>query len=200
MYRWKTKMEGSFHNSPLLEERKFKIGNFKSGKDYVIQVFMDLYFKGFIFRCASISSTYPCQSVPPYSRYVSHFFGFPFCQCLWTLAKRRDDIVVADMVADIVADMKVDKVVDKKKERNKKKKWPTWSWTWWPRWRKTRWPILRWTRWPTSTSTLTTSNDINIDIQFGERIGHRGWENGPKLFRPEAYPACGSSKLCKFII
>ena len=89
------------------------------------------------------------------------------------------------MVADIVADMKVDKVVDKKKERNKKKKWPTWSWTWWPRWRKTRWPILRWTRWPTSTSTLTTSNDINIDIQFGERIGHRGWENGPKLFDPK---------------
>ena len=27
--------------------------------------------------------------------------------------------------------------------------------------------------------------------QFGERVGHRGWLSGPKLFRPEAYPTCG---------
>ena len=42
--------------------------------------------------------------------------------------------------------------------------------------------------------------DINVEIQFGERIGHDGgWLIGPKLFRPEAYPACASSKLCEFI-
>ena len=51
---------------------------------------------------------------------VRHTFGFPFCQRLWALIKRRDDIVLADMVADmaadrevhIVADMEVDKVAD----------------------------------------------------------------------------------------
>ena len=39
-------------------------------------------------------------------------FGFLFCQRLWALTKRRDDIVVADMVANIVADMDVDMVAD----------------------------------------------------------------------------------------
>ena len=34
--------------------------------------------------------------------------------------------------------------------------------------------------------------DINMEIQFVERVGHGG-------FRPEAYPACASSKLCEFI-
>ena len=33
--------------------------------------------------------------------YYGHTFGFPFCQRLWVLSKRRDDIVVADMVADM---------------------------------------------------------------------------------------------------
>ena len=42
--------------------------------------------------------------------------------------------------------------------------------------------------------------DIDMEIQFGERFGHGGWLIGPKLFRPEAYPACASSKLCEFII
>ena len=41
--------------------------------------------------------------------------------------------------------------------------------------------------------------DISMEIQFGERVGHGGWLIGPKLFRPEAYPACASSKLCEFI-
>ena len=58
----------------------------------------------------SISSTYPGQS-------VRNTFRFPFCQRLWDLTKRRNDIVVADMVADMevdmVADMEVDKVADK---------------------------------------------------------------------------------------
>ena len=43
--------------------------------------------------------------------------------------------------------------------------------------------------------------DINIEIQFGERVGHGGWLIGPKLFRPKPlYPACASSKLCDFIL
>ena len=49
---------------------------------------------------------------------VSDTFGFPFCQHLWDLTKRWDDIAVADMVVDkkmvdmeldIVADMAADK-------------------------------------------------------------------------------------------
>ena len=31
---------------------------------------------------------------------------------------------------------------------------------------------------------------INIEILFGERVGHGGWLIGPKPFLPEAYPAC----------
>ena len=38
--------------------------------------------------------------------------------------------------------------------------------------------------------------DINMEIQFGERVGHGGWLIGPKLFRPEAYPA---PKVCEII-
>ena len=33
--------------------------------------------------------------------------------------------------------------------------------------------------------------DINMGIQFGERVGHGGWLIGPKLFRPEALPTLG---------
>ena len=40
--------------------------------------------------------------------------------------------------------------------------------------------------------------DISMEIQFGERVGHGGWLIGPKLFRPEAYPVCASSRLCDF--
>ena len=39
---------------------------------------------------------------------VGHPFIFPFCQRHWDLKKRRDDIAVADMVAD----MEVDTVAD----------------------------------------------------------------------------------------
>ena len=39
-------------------------------------------------------------------------FGFPFCLRLWDLTKRRDDIVVADMVVDMAADMEVHMVAD----------------------------------------------------------------------------------------
>ena len=41
--------------------------------------------------------------------------------------------------------------------------------------------------------------DINMEIQFGERVGHGGWLIRPKLFQPEACPACAFSKLCEFI-
>ena len=37
-------------------------------------------------------------------------------------------------------------------------------------------------------------------VQFSEKIGPREEFTGPKLFRPEAYLANASSKLCKFII
>ena len=37
--------------------------------------------------------------------------------------------------------------------------------------------------------------NINMEIQFGERVGHEGWLIEPKLFRPEVYPAWASSKL-----
>ena len=55
---------------------------------------------------------------------VRHTFGIPFCQRLWGLTKRQEDIALADMVADMevdmvaemegdmVAEMKVDKVAD----------------------------------------------------------------------------------------
>ena len=69
-------------------------------------------------NCAIISSTFKPRPK------VSDTFGFQFCQRLWALTKRRDNIVVADMVAymnvdmvtemevDMVADMDVDKVAD----------------------------------------------------------------------------------------
>ena len=41
--------------------------------------------------------------------------------------------------------------------------------------------------------------DIDMEIQFGERVGHGGWLIGPKLFDPKQYPACASSKFCEFI-
>ena len=37
-------------------------------------------------------------------------------------------------------------------------------------------------------------------LQFGERVGRGGGLIGPKLFWPEAYLSCASSKLCKFIL
>ena len=69
------------------------------------------------FRCASISSTYPSQSV---GWSVRNTFVFPFCQRLWVLTKRWENIAVdnmeVDMVVntevDMVADMEVDKVAD----------------------------------------------------------------------------------------
>ena len=38
---------------------------------------------------------------------VRNSFGIPFFQRLWDLTKRRDGIVVADMVEDMVADKKL---------------------------------------------------------------------------------------------
>ena len=39
---------------------------------------------------------------------------FPFCQRLWDLTNHRDDIVVADMVADMEVDKVADMVADMK--------------------------------------------------------------------------------------
>ena len=36
--RWRTKNEVIFHESELLREKQFEIGNFMSGEDFVIQV------------------------------------------------------------------------------------------------------------------------------------------------------------------
>ena len=80
-----------------------------------------------IFRCASISNTYPRG--PRYVRPAVHK-KFPFCHHLW-------DIVVADMEVDTVSDM----VADNKK-------------------------III---------------DINMEIQFGEWVGH-GVGFGPQFF------------------
>ena len=54
----------------------------------------------------------PTRSARPSVCMSLFFFGFPYCQRLWGLTKRRDDIKVADMVARMVADMEVDMVVD----------------------------------------------------------------------------------------
>ena len=96
---------------------------------------------------------------------IRHTFRFPFCQRLWDLTKRQDDIVVADIVADMVvdmevhmlADMEVDKEADWAADKNKKKKRQTWSWT---------------------------STSINMEVQFGKRVGQGGWLIGSKLFWP----------------
>ena len=57
---------------------------------------------------ASVSST--SSPVSPSS--ISDTFGFSFCQRPWDLTKRRDDTVVADMVADMAADMEVHMMAD----------------------------------------------------------------------------------------
>ena len=49
----------------------------------------------------SLAPTLASPSVGPS---VRNSFGFPFCQRLWDLTKRQDDIVVADMDVDMVAD------------------------------------------------------------------------------------------------
>ena len=36
--RWRTKNKAIFHESELLREKQYEIGNFRSGQDYVIQV------------------------------------------------------------------------------------------------------------------------------------------------------------------
>ena len=58
-----------------------------------------------ILRHASVSSTYPDQSVRKSVRHI-------FLDLHSDLTNRRDDIAMADMVADMVADMDVDMVDD----------------------------------------------------------------------------------------
>ena len=110
--------------------------------------------------------------------------------------------MVADIEVDIVADIEVDMV-------------PAWRWTRWPTW----WPKKKKEKRRKvvdmeldmvadikvdKVADMEVDIDININInkkiRFGERVGHEGWLIESKLFRPEAYPACISSKLCEFII
>ena len=58
----------------------------------------------YLFRHASVSSTYPGQSVRNLS-VICDTFRFPFCH-------RRDDIVVADMEVHMAADNEVDKMAN----------------------------------------------------------------------------------------
>ena len=58
-----------------------------------------------ILRHASVSSTYPDQSVRKSVRHI-------FLDLHSDLTNRRDDIAMADMVADMVADMEADMVAD----------------------------------------------------------------------------------------
>ena len=63
-----------------------------------------------VYRCdAFLAPTLVSPSVSPF---IGDTFGFPFCQHLWALTKRQDNIVVADMVADTAADMEVYMVAD----------------------------------------------------------------------------------------
>ena len=78
--------------------------------------------------------------------------------------------MVADMEVDMVADMEVDKVADMMADMV-----------------------------ADIEVDMVADIDINMEIQFGERDGPGGWLIGPKLFWPEAYPACASSKLCESI-
>ena len=54
----------------------------------------------------------PTPASPSVGPSVRNSFGFPFCQRLWDLTKRWDDIAVADMVANMVANMEVNMVAD----------------------------------------------------------------------------------------
>ena len=65
-----------------------------------------------------VHSTYPCQSrITVVCAPVRDTFEFPFCQRPWDLTKRRDDILVADMVADMAADMEVYMVADMEEDK-----------------------------------------------------------------------------------
>ena len=88
--------------------------------------------------------------------------------------------VVADMVADTAADMEVHLVADKvagtvaDKGADKQKN------------------IL-------ADMELDMEADKEVDKVADMVAGHGCWLIGPKLFRPEAYLKCVSSKLCEFI-
>ena len=67
---------------------------------------------------SSLTPTHVSPSIRPS---VSDTFLFPFCQRLWALAKRRDDIVVVGMDVDKVVNMAADKKEKKKSGRQTKK-------------------------------------------------------------------------------
>ena len=95
---------------------------------------------------ASLASTLVSPSSVGCRPSVHKSFGFPFCQRLWALTKRRDDIAVSDMVADTAADMHGGAQGGRqgghhggRHGRWQKKEffsWLTFCCAWWP----TRWP------------------------------------------------------------
>ena len=85
-------------------------------------------------------------------RLVSHTFSD--FHPVSALAKRRDDIVVADMVPDMVADMRVDTGHGGRHGAG--------HWTWWPTWSWTRWPTVVFsTRWCWAQSVLCKQDQVS---------------------------------------
>ena len=65
--------------------------------------------------------------------------------------------MVADMEVDMAADMEVDMVADMEVDKMADME-------------------------VDMVADMVADIDINMEIQFGERVGHRGWLIGPKLF------------------
>ena len=68
----------------------------------------------------------------------------------------------------------------------------TWWPAWWPTWGSTKKLFL-------ADMELDMVTDKEVDKVANMVAGYGNWLIGPKLFRPEAYPACTFSNLCEFI-
>ena len=84
-----------------------------------------------------------------------------FLWCLWALTKRRDNIVLADMVAD----MEVDKVAGKKKKRKRVANMEL-----------DMVADIEIDKVADVVAYMVADMVADIEIQFGERVGHGvGW-------------------------
>ena len=100
--------------------------------------------------------------------FVKHMYFLSFLDVqaptpvsLWALTKRRDNIVLADMVADMVADIEEDKVADIKVDMVA----------------------------DMEVDTVADINiDIDMEIQIGERVGHGGSVNWAQTFSTRCLP------------
>ena len=89
------------------------------------------------------------------------------------MVDKVDDMVAQNVwstkkMADMVDDMEVDMVSDMVANKKERKN--------------------------VSDMALDMVADMKVN-NVTERVGHMGWLIGPNFFRPEAYPACASSKL-----